>query len=44
MPSLSPRENYLRCLRHEDYEYVPFLDFSTEGDVAVMRQKGGSND
>jgi hypothetical protein len=23
MPSLSPKENYLRCLRHEDYEYVP---------------------
>jgi hypothetical protein len=24
MPSLSPRENYLRALRHEEYEYVPF--------------------
>jgi uroporphyrinogen-III decarboxylase len=23
MPSLSPKENYLRCLRHEEYEYVP---------------------
>jgi hypothetical protein len=24
MPSLSPRENYLRALRHEKTEYVPF--------------------
>jgi hypothetical protein len=24
MPSLSPRENYLRALRHEETEYVPF--------------------
>jgi hypothetical protein len=25
MPSLSPRENYLRTLRHEENEYVPML-------------------
>jgi uroporphyrinogen-III decarboxylase len=24
MPSLSPKENYLRALRHEETEYVPF--------------------
>jgi hypothetical protein len=24
MPSLSPKENYLRALRHEEYEYVPW--------------------
>jgi hypothetical protein len=24
MPSLSPRENYLRALRHEETEYVPY--------------------
>jgi hypothetical protein len=23
MPDLSPKENYLRCLRHEDYEFIP---------------------
>ncbi|MDR1654611.1 MAG: hypothetical protein LBR96_01335 [Treponema sp.] len=31
MPSLSPKENYLRCLRHEEYEYVPFLHFGPGG-------------
>jgi hypothetical protein len=31
MPSLSPKENYLRCLRHEDYEYVPM----SIGDTAM---------
>lgn len=36
MPSLSPKENYLRCLRHEDYEYVPviILGFDSDLDVA----------
>jgi hypothetical protein len=32
MPNLSPRENYLRALRHEEYEYVPM---SFGGDVAM---------
>jgi hypothetical protein len=33
MPSLSPKENYLRCLRHEEYEYVPIFAFGPGGDV-----------
>jgi hypothetical protein len=33
MPSLSPKENYLRCLRHEDYEYVPLYAFGPSSDV-----------
>jgi hypothetical protein len=32
MPSLSPRENYLRALRHEETEYVPM---GLGGDVAT---------
>jgi uroporphyrinogen-III decarboxylase len=32
MPSLSPRENYLRTLRHEENEYVPIC---FGGDVAM---------
>jgi hypothetical protein len=32
MPSLSPKENYLRALRHEETEYVPF---SMGGDMAA---------
>jgi hypothetical protein len=35
MPNLSPKENYLRCLRHEDYEYVPILAFGPGGDLGV---------
>jgi hypothetical protein len=35
MQSLSPRENYLRCLRHEEYEYVP-LGFGCGDDVAMV--------
>jgi hypothetical protein len=35
MPSLSPKENYLRCLRHEDYEYVPFFNFGPGGDIGA---------
>jgi hypothetical protein len=30
MPSLTPKENYLRCLRHEDYEYVPCAGMGIE--------------
>jgi hypothetical protein len=33
MQNLSPKENYLRCLRHEKYEYVPVLAFGPGGDV-----------
>jgi hypothetical protein len=33
MPSLSPRENYLRALRHEETEYVPLM-LQAGGDVA----------
>jgi uroporphyrinogen-III decarboxylase len=36
MTSLSPRENYLRCLRHEETEYVPFVALGPGGD-AVFR-------
>jgi hypothetical protein len=32
MADLSPKENYLRCLRHEEYEYVP-IGFG--GDVGM---------
>jgi hypothetical protein len=35
MPDLSPKENYLRCLRHEDYEYVPLFHFGPGGDVGI---------
>jgi hypothetical protein len=35
MQNLSPKENYLRCLRHEDYEYVPFFNFGLGGDVGI---------
>jgi hypothetical protein len=35
MQNLSPKENYLRCLRHEDYEYVPVLAFGADGDVGM---------
>jgi hypothetical protein len=36
MSSLSPRENYLRALRHEETEYVPLIivGLSPDGDVA----------
>jgi hypothetical protein len=33
MPSLSPKENYLRCLRHEDYEYVPVWTLGPASDA-----------
>jgi hypothetical protein len=33
MPNLSPKENYLRCLRNEEYEYVPLWTGSPAGDV-----------
>ncbi|MDR3122884.1 MAG: hypothetical protein LBU16_03785 [Treponema sp.] len=35
MQNLSPKENYLRCLRHEEYEYVPALAFGPGGDVGM---------
>jgi hypothetical protein len=35
MPSLSPKENYLRCLRHEEYEYVPLWALGPGGDVGA---------
>jgi uroporphyrinogen-III decarboxylase len=35
MQELSPRENYLRALRHEETEYVP-LGFSCGDDVALV--------
>jgi hypothetical protein len=35
MQNLSPKENYLRCLRHEDYECVPTLAFGPGGDVGM---------
>jgi uroporphyrinogen-III decarboxylase len=35
MPSLSPKENYLRALRHEEYEYVPSYWFSLPGGDAA---------
>jgi hypothetical protein len=35
MPSLSLRENYLRALRHEETEYVPFLSLMGGGDTAL---------
>jgi hypothetical protein len=35
MQNLSPKENYLRCLRHEEYEYVPVLAFGPGGDVGL---------
>jgi hypothetical protein len=35
MQNLSPKENYLRCLRHEEYEYVPVLAFGPGGDVGM---------
>ncbi|MDR1909298.1 MAG: hypothetical protein LBQ35_05225 [Spirochaetaceae bacterium] len=34
MPSLSPKENYLRALRHEDTEYVPIMAFGPGGDAS----------
>jgi uroporphyrinogen-III decarboxylase len=36
MPSLSPRENYLRTLRHEENEYVPMWGVGSGGDVAMV--------
>jgi hypothetical protein len=33
VPSLSPKENYLRCLRHEEYEYVPLWAVDPASDV-----------
>jgi hypothetical protein len=37
MPSLSPRENYLRTLRHEENEYVPIgWGLGTVADVAMV--------
>jgi hypothetical protein len=37
MPSLSPRENYLRALRHEETEYVPFNPMlSSAGDAVLV--------
>jgi hypothetical protein len=33
MQNLSPKENYLRCLRHEDYEYVPLFHPGPGSDV-----------
>jgi hypothetical protein len=33
MPSLSPKENYLRALRHEETEYVPFAPFGPGSDT-----------
>jgi hypothetical protein len=33
MATLTPKENYVRCLRHEDYEYVPLWFAGPEGDV-----------
>jgi hypothetical protein len=36
MPSLSPKENYLRAPRHEETEYVPILDFSSPGSEAAL--------
>jgi hypothetical protein len=36
MPSLSPRENYLRALRHEEYEYVPFYSIFYKDVDAVI--------
>jgi uroporphyrinogen-III decarboxylase len=35
MPSLSPRENYLRTLRHEENEYVPIWGVGSVSDAAV---------
>jgi hypothetical protein len=35
MPSLSPKENYLRSLRHEETEYMPFMAIPAGGDVTV---------
>jgi hypothetical protein len=35
MPSLSPRENYLRTLRHEENEYVP-MGGGVVGDIAIV--------
>jgi hypothetical protein len=50
MPSLSPRENYLRALRHEETEYVPFNPMlpSSEGDAVSIgllypAEKGDEN-
>jgi hypothetical protein len=34
MPSLSPKENYLRALRHEETEYVPIMAFGPGGDAS----------
>jgi hypothetical protein len=34
MSSLSPKENYLRCLRHEEYEYVPIVVLPGGSDAA----------
>jgi hypothetical protein len=36
MISLSPRENFLRCLRHEEYEYVPLSAGVGPGNDAIM--------
>jgi hypothetical protein len=35
MQNLSPKENYLRCLRHEEYEYVPLFHFGPDSDVGM---------
>jgi hypothetical protein len=35
MTNLSPRENYLRCMRHEEYEYVP-LSITDCGMLGVL--------
>jgi hypothetical protein len=45
MPSLSRRENYLRALRHEETEYVPFMQmaFSLQGDTAAAGLLNPSN-
>jgi uroporphyrinogen-III decarboxylase len=34
MQSLSPKENYLRCLRHEEYEYVPVWTLGPASDAS----------
>jgi hypothetical protein len=35
MQNLSPKENYLRCLQHEDYEYVPVFVMGPGGDIGA---------
>jgi hypothetical protein len=36
MPSLSPRENYLRTLRHEENEYIPMGWLGAPADAAMV--------